>query len=248
MDKIIECDGEYRIDEKCLGYRLQDEYRERKLTPVQLLDRILMAKVQRALGEKNSAGRLPVHGHLERFLRQLTIDQTLAARLLGGRQSRRKRHARDSVAMIEARRFRLEPDVYGRVHTNITNLWSPLRKALRWKGRELAELDIANCQPLILGLMASQIELETWDLDGVKALGSVGLMEVPGHPLISSATSGRSRTPRGAKPGRRVHKAKGSKNSDGSHNEGRGGEGEEKERLGGRPRSRPRILLCGTNS
>ncbi len=49
-----------------------------------------------------------------------------------------------------------EDDFSGRIHTNITNLYKPLRKLLRVDGSDqtLGEIDIKNSQPLFLGVAA----------------------------------------------------------------------------------------------
>lgn len=49
--------------------------------------------------------------------------------------------------------FFAKPDRYGRCHTNITNLWSELRRYLRYKGQPLVNVDIHCSQPLFLCLV-----------------------------------------------------------------------------------------------
>jgi hypothetical protein len=44
-------------------------------------------------------------------------------------------------------------DEYGRVHSNITNLKKTLRKHLSVDGRRLVNCDVANSQPLFLGIL-----------------------------------------------------------------------------------------------
>src|SRR5208282_4082607 len=59
-----------------------------------------------------------------------------------------------SVQAIADRSWHFTPDDFcGRCHTNLTNLWKPLRSCLRLDGRPLWNIDIGNSQPTFLAVV-----------------------------------------------------------------------------------------------
>ena len=69
------------------------------------------------------------------------------------RATRAHQFALQVVAIKDRAPIRYDPDPYGRVHTVLTNLPSDLRQYLRLDGSPLVNLDIANSQPMFLGLV-----------------------------------------------------------------------------------------------
>ncbi len=58
--------------------------------------------------------------------------------------------AKISIDKFKNKEFFLYSDDYGRVHTNVTNLKSTLRRYLLYNGQRLVNIDIVNSQPLLL--------------------------------------------------------------------------------------------------
>jgi hypothetical protein len=174
LEKIMDSDCTYIVGEKSIGRKVKDELLANGLDLGEHLDTRLLARLAILEAERiDSENRTPVHAHLERHLRELSIDETESAQFTGGRISRRKLHALNAIAMINSKKFRLLVDEYGRCHSNITNLWSRLRPALRYRRvNRLHEIDVANCQPTLVGVMAAQVELGRWTIDQLKVLGS----------------------------------------------------------------------------
>ena len=58
---------------------------------------------------------------------------------------------------------------YGRLHSSYTSMEKTLRRRLRCDSAPLVELDIANCQPLLIGILATQKLDHIWSKRGVGA-------------------------------------------------------------------------------
>jgi hypothetical protein len=111
---------------------------------------------------------LPVHRWLWDNLARMTVDLGQARAVIATlRPKTRKRKARyttaehrqklgDQVALLANGDFRLTRDNYGRVHTPITRLPRELRCCLRVNGAPLVNIDLANSQPWVLGVVALQ--------------------------------------------------------------------------------------------
>lgn len=136
-------------------YRPSSRYARDRLRRVECDDEFLTQKLLaycQEHAEKQKRLRKPVHDYWEHSLRAtLSVDRRLADRLLiehpefnlFGLQ-------RLNINRIDDGDFRFIVDVYGRVHTNLTNLKSELRRALRIDSEPLAGLDICNSQPAFL--------------------------------------------------------------------------------------------------
>ena len=74
------------------------------------------------------------------------------------------------IEAIERGDWYLKPDLYGREHSNITNLTSELRQFLSCSGEPLENVDTANSQPIFLGL-----SLKT----GIKQEQGLPVMDTP---------------------------------------------------------------------
>lgn len=96
----------------------------------------------------------PYRGLLQ-WLQRVEVDYELAVHLLRLLpMDPEKRVAKLlSLEMLKDKDFFfIGPDRFGRIHTNISNLWRNLRPLLRIQGERLVNIDIANSQPLFFGL------------------------------------------------------------------------------------------------
>lgn len=171
---IVECDGTYITGRKCLGYRLRHDLRCAEHERYLLTDKRLLRRLKR--WHESGQGiepTVPVHVGLKRFFERLTVDSSAALddieafyestrNALKGIKSatRRRKKARDKR---NAERFAIDAwvngdtffhvDDFGRVHTNLANLSSRLRKYVSLGGEPLYEIDLCNSQPLILACL-----------------------------------------------------------------------------------------------
>ena len=147
---VIECDGYYQEGVKSLGFRLTPEYRAARITRIALAGKTAtkLATVRRAEAKKL---RLPVHRYLRNHLNQLEIDLPLALSLL-------RDHPHFDMVKIPVEQIALKelsPSVcrFGRFHSALTRCPKKVRRALHVQGERLVGIDIANSQPLFLGLI-----------------------------------------------------------------------------------------------
>ena len=153
---LAECNGSYRAGERSMGYRLLEPYRSAKWERRSIEDRRLAERIEcwrkedrRRLWGKLKAGENTVQiesvAHLWRHLQRIRIDMEIGERLT--------RESMLAAELIRQGAWRIDVDDYGRVHTNITNLKRTLRKHLSVDGSRLVNCDVANSQPLFLGIL-----------------------------------------------------------------------------------------------
>jgi len=157
---VIDCDLTAVAGSKCFGYRLRPEYRKAKR--VECADLRLNRAIRRACGtaERTLA---PVHRWLFGHLKRLDFDAAgarpvIAAALPDLESPIGPAEYRDQLTAhaqkLANRESFLHCDRFGRVHTLVSSLAKPLRLFLRVGGTPLVNLDLANSQPLIAGLVA----------------------------------------------------------------------------------------------
>ena len=146
---IIERDNRYREGMESIGYRIGKTYAQ---NPTIRIPCHRTGCSKRIVQGQNSVERLAnytkVHRHLRANLRHVAPRDLATAFALDpdGKQHDLIRY----LANGDATEFSVCEQ--GRVHTAITRLLRPVRGALTYDGLPLLELDIANSQPLFLGL------------------------------------------------------------------------------------------------
>lgn len=142
---VIECDPRYQVGKKSKSYRLTDEYRGQAHQRYQPTNPELIRKLDNLKADMESGIVLPVHRYLYRWLQCLELDYPGDIKGFGI-------HWPLADDIINGN-FRLCTCQFGRVHTNLTNLKREMRYYLKYQGRELSTIDIANSQPLFLGVL-----------------------------------------------------------------------------------------------
>ena len=146
----IRCDHHYVVGRKSFTYRLGDLFSHEYETYVFNNPRLVASLTRQR--EKERAELTPLHLWLRDKLPQLDIDDMAAMRHLAGNPSAHQ-FALQVVAVKDKSPIRYDRDPYGRVHTVLTNMPSDLRQYLRLDNSPLVNLDIANSQPMFLGLV-----------------------------------------------------------------------------------------------
>ena len=146
----IRCDHRYVVGRKCFTYRLGDRFGREYGTYVFRNPRLVASLVRRQAKER--AELTPLHRWLRDKLPLLDIDDMAAMRHLAGNPDAHL-FSLQVMAIKDRSPIRYDRDDYGRVHTVLTNLPSALRQFLRLEGSPLINLDIANSQPMFLGLV-----------------------------------------------------------------------------------------------
>jgi hypothetical protein len=151
---IFGCDNLYDPGRKSMGYWLLPPWDNVDLEPVTIRNADVAARI--TLFENRRSRRehwQPVHFHLESYLQPVTIDEQKATRYLCRPSSPKQYYARKTVALIKAGDPRASLSRHGRFYSYVTQCQRTLRPYLRVDDLKLVEMDIANCQPYLLGLM-----------------------------------------------------------------------------------------------
>ena len=159
---IVEFDATWVPDTRCQGYRLADAYRKTKR--IVCRNKELAERIQK-LYTAERGPCLPVHRWLESKLDLLTFDWERAQEVIAKMQpdddsSLAVEEYRQAVAEACQRLAHADHwfhcDDYGRCHTPVTNLPKELRCCLSVDGQPLVNLDLANSQPLMAGIVAAE--------------------------------------------------------------------------------------------
>ena len=166
---VIDWDRTYQEGVRCMGYRLCPEYR--KVRSIWCDDRQLTRRIRR-LHARDESLLLPVHRWLRERLLLLDFDfdraRSIIDEILPVEKKRKKPlTVTEYRELIAGQLIRLKDQInegnpgltcdrFGRVHTAITRLPKSLKCCLTVKGQPLQGIDLANSQPLFLGLVANQ--------------------------------------------------------------------------------------------
>ena len=90
---------------------------------------------------------------LRDHLEQIKIDAQAALKGIVADTDEKHNLVENQILTIDQNQIFFHPDKYGRIHTNLTNLQTDIRNYLRVGESTLAEIDIANSQPLFLSLL-----------------------------------------------------------------------------------------------
>lgn len=146
---IIACDRHYVKNEKSFGYKLCDHYSQVRHKQISIISSYLQKNIERW-----QAKRLPttkVHNHLYKFLKKIEINYEEAFQFVDTLSTQEYNSAKIAIDKFKNKDFFIYCDEFGeRLHTNVTNLKSTLRKYLFYNNQKLVNIDIANSQPLIL--------------------------------------------------------------------------------------------------
>jgi hypothetical protein len=152
---VIQCDNTYIKGEKSMGYKLGPELTKMRHIKIKIDDPVLTKKLLGARKERAVAhAKADVYGYLYRCLSELDIDYPAALEDLIGDEHEFSDET--SIQLIRDREFHFHVCDYGRVHTNLTNLKSRMRRFLTHQGRLLVNLDIRNSQPLFFGVLLAE--------------------------------------------------------------------------------------------
>lgn len=158
------CDGwlvhrdRYSPGEKAYGYWTAMPYQE-QTHRLRTFEHAGLAKRLRAIQRKHLSR--PIMAHLRKQLERLSVDMDQFDDLFATNPNRHYYHAH--LQTISDGELRLTADDFsGRFHSNVSNMYKPLRALLRVDGESdtLGETDIKNSQPLFLGLAAKEKGIE----------------------------------------------------------------------------------------
>lgn len=166
---IVECNNRFRIGEYSRSYRLAEQYRDIKCL-------IRHGDVYRRYREHRWTRNKDYFEGVVANMDVLKFDTVGAMQHIMQEGLRRQEKARTekerlaaiewqkiqakSVQAIARRHWRVSKDDQGRVHTNFTNLWSPLRDFIKAPdGSRMVSIDIKNSQPFILAIILKELSI-----------------------------------------------------------------------------------------
>lgn len=150
--RLVERIGGYTPGLRSYGYRTAEPYRD-QAHRLKTFEHKLLAKRLKATEAKHFSR--PILLRLRQQLERLTIDMDGFQRQCGHHPDHRYYSAHLQTVCDRELRF-TKDEFSGRIHTNVTNMYKPLRKFLRVDNEPdtLGETDIRNSQPLFLGMLA----------------------------------------------------------------------------------------------
>jgi hypothetical protein len=148
---VIERDKQYIEGRKSYGYRLCPPYSEARIIRITIEDKPTARRVRAERRSKYKRIRLDVHRYLRSQLRRLEIDVEKATALLQNHPE--YEIVKIPVEQIAAGDFTFSVCRFGRVHTDLTRCSRVVRPALHVDGEHLVGIDVANSQPLFLGML-----------------------------------------------------------------------------------------------
>jgi hypothetical protein len=162
---IIRWDRNFEIGAKSMGYKLTDAYMTAGFHPVPCVSNKVAAKLLKFRQTLfHTDVKLPVLKHLRKWYSRLTVDAEAARETvlndpdlaLSAPLHMATIDMLGSIAVTPIERLEFCVCTKGRVHTITTRLAKALRQHLRMNGEPLVNADIANSQPLLLGLVVLQ--------------------------------------------------------------------------------------------
>lgn len=153
-NRVAERIGGYSVGSHSYGYRTCEPYSEQTHRLVTFEHRAIANRLRKATRLFYSR---PVLIELKTQLARLSVDWGAFQERFSSHPDRHYFEAH--LRTITDKEFRFTQDDFsGRIHTNVTNLYKPLRGLLRVDDypSSLGEIDIKNSQPLFLGLAAKK--------------------------------------------------------------------------------------------
>ena len=153
---LVECDYQKRVGIKCYGYRLGPEIHDVGWTKDKLSDLDLIRKRLKYYLELEKSVTYPVDLHLLEWLEVVELDPGAVTAALETEDPDSSSYA---VASIMDKSWFFSMSRYGRIYHNVATLSRSLRPYLRIHGKPIAWIDVANSQPLFLGILSLIREL-----------------------------------------------------------------------------------------
>jgi hypothetical protein len=135
-------------------YRLGAVVRKQTFRKYDPQDRWLVRALRQWRNEQDRELTCPVRRYLREQLKRVRIDFAAATKRIRtlSFKGEGRIDAENCLLRLHDQDWYFVPDDYGRVHHNLTCLKRELREYLFVDGEPLVEIDIANSQPLFLGL------------------------------------------------------------------------------------------------
>lgn len=149
--KLIECDEQYSIGHKSKGYKINPEFKLGKTKKIKIENELLNNRITNFKLKKLTQME-EKYKKVINSLYTLTIDYNKAIKFIRNKYeifSEEYKNRLIIINLINDKMFFHTVDNFGkRLHHNLTNLPSDLRKFITLNGKALGQVDIVNSQPL----------------------------------------------------------------------------------------------------
>ena len=190
---ILECDNTYVVGDKSKGYRIVEHIRKSKFYLEPMEDKKLADKIQNRLKETVDLvlRRKDAYAYVTRCMLDLDMDYNKAYKYLNSKNI--PANIRKKLTMmvdIFHDKFATVDEVGNRLHNNLTNIATPLRKTLNYKGYNLVQCDLKNSQPLLFRILLNNYHLPQEELDKyLDVVCNIGFYEFFAEKLRMKLTS-----------------------------------------------------------
>lgn len=152
---VLQKDNYYQVGKKAYGYRINPELKKDQFKLTEIKDKKLLKKLtDKFQGDKdNVLLRTDSYGYVTKCMENLTLDIKAADRHVRGMEEGEKKDSAELSVQYFNLKFAVIDDVGNRLHNNLTNLSSDIRKYLTYESKKIVQVDIMNSQPLFLYLM-----------------------------------------------------------------------------------------------
>jgi hypothetical protein len=169
---VLECDGAFAKGVKAMHYWVSARWCVRGITKVEIRNRKLRERVK-CKRERDNAELSPAQAHLQAKLKLVRVDLASAGPVVLQATSEVQRATEDiQIQLLQSGIADLLVDRFGRCHSPVTNMRRVLRPSLRFGGLPIAELDVANSQPMLLACITTKILAADWPIDAIRRMGT----------------------------------------------------------------------------
>lgn len=164
LNDLIEKQNYCTECKKCSKYRITEEYDSGKLKKHQILNWICIRRISKS--NRVMASAIKKYPHLWKWFNcpKLTLDIPNAIKELKALKLSRKKIKKNYLSITNFnsnRKWFIRHAKDKRLHTNLTNMKSEIRKHLRYKGKKMVNIDIKNSQIFFLMVIVEKIFNQT---------------------------------------------------------------------------------------
>jgi hypothetical protein len=165
---LIETDNEYKTGKKSRGYRLSKKCYNDKFYLVENKDKLLEDRIKNCYLKikQGVLERQDAYSYVTYCMESIEIDKKTAFKYISDADlTEYKKDSYETATELFDDKFAVVDSTSSRLHNNLTNLYTPLRKFLTYKGEQLIQCDIRNSQLVFMYLMLQKYNVPKEELD-----------------------------------------------------------------------------------
>jgi hypothetical protein len=151
-EEVLLCDNKYQVGIKSKGYKITDKYKKQKFYLEEMENKALSSKIEKVLKsiKDEVVKRNDAYSYITVCMENLKIDRKKADKILSSKKI--LKGTKESMKTMLDRfdeKFATVDNTGNRLHNNLTNIATVLRKALTYKDKNITQCDLKNSQPLL---------------------------------------------------------------------------------------------------